>query len=149
MAISAARSWIFNQILSRRVECKNWNTIIDGDVLQMEGKGSFFNYCSTDETIDERLRAMDIHPSGALWGEGEPPTKHQALEIELDIARCNPELIAGLQNVGLNQSRRALRQIAYGLSWEWIDEYTLGVQFKLLRGQFATSVLREISSITN
>ena len=149
MALSAARSWLFNQVLSRRVKLGNWNTAIEGDVLQMEGKGSFFSYSANDDSVGKRLADKDIHPSGPLWGKGELPSSGLANELEWAIAQDHPEIIAGLENSGLKQSRRALRQIPHEFSWQWIDELTLGVQFSLVRGQFATSVLREISNINN
>ena len=66
MYLSAARAWIFNQILARRVLQNNWNTAVDGDVFWLEGTKRFFTPAQLDTDINERLMQADIHPTGAL-----------------------------------------------------------------------------------
>jgi tRNA pseudouridine13 synthase len=44
----------------------------------------------------------------------------------------------------LDQSRRALRIRVAELGWEWPDQATLALAFRLPPGAYATTVLREV-----
>ncbi|PCH60977.1 MAG: hypothetical protein COC19_05235, partial [SAR86 cluster bacterium] len=71
MLISAARSYLFNQILSMRLEHNNWNLYLDGDVLNLEASNAFFTLSQEqawDGPLEARLQAFDIHPTGLLYG---------------------------------------------------------------------------------
>lgn len=67
--LSAARSWIFNQVLSERIHRANWNRRIQGDAFMLEGKSACFQDDTTPD-IDDRLLRGDIHPTAVLWGKG-------------------------------------------------------------------------------
>ncbi|MCB1648066.1 MAG: tRNA pseudouridine(13) synthase TruD [Pseudomonadales bacterium] len=147
MLISSARSFVFNQILSRRVLEGNWNAYLDGDVMNLDGSGSVFTPAEWDATLQERLREFDIHPTGALWGRGELPTHAEAGALERDIAQQHPDLCQGLENMGLRQERRSLRLPVRELQWQFLDGKTLELGFALPPGSYATTVLREICCV--
>jgi tRNA pseudouridine13 synthase len=144
--LSAARSLVFNALLGRRVEAGDWARLQPGDIASLDGSGSHFAVSAVDAEMERRLSELDIHPSGPLWGRGEPRTQGEALAHELEIARALPEVTGLLASQGLAQERRALRCAVRELAWSW-DEDALDLSFSLARGQFATAVLRELCNL--
>jgi tRNA pseudouridine13 synthase len=144
--MSAARSLVFNAVLARRVEAGDWSQLAPGDLASLDGSGSHFPVVAVDDELRRRLAAFDIHASGPLWGGGPPASLGYALQHELAVSRefaAVTELLAG---EGLSQERRALRCAVRELTAER-DVSTLTLSFLLGRGQFATSVLREICEL--
>ena len=139
--LSSARSWIFNQVLSTRIQQHNWDQRVPGDVFILNGKTACFSDDGDD--VAERLVNMDIHPSGPLWGDGDPLSSGQCLQIEQDIAAQNEPLCAGLQAARMEHGRRSLRLKVNNLLWQLENENELLIEFDLPAGAFATMVLRE------
>ncbi|MCB1665209.1 MAG: tRNA pseudouridine(13) synthase TruD [Pseudomonadales bacterium] len=144
LLISAARSLLFNEILSRRVQEGCWNRYLEGDVMNLEGTGSVFVPDTWDTVLAGRLAQHDIHPTGALWGLGELRSHAAAAALERDVASAHADLCAGLENVGLKQERRSLRLLVQALQWTFGDDESLELNFGLPPGSYATTVLREI-----
>jgi tRNA pseudouridine13 synthase len=143
--LSAARSWIFNQVLSERVSLNTWNQAVTGDCMMLDGSRSFFCIDQADDEIRERLQRQDIHPSGPLWGKGELPSTGECRELEKSISDAiGTTWTTGLEKAGLKQERRALRMKVANLQWDYQDKL-LEVGFTLRPGCYATSVLREIA----
>ncbi len=139
IAISSARSFIFNEQLQQRVLDQTWNQILAGDVANLDGTGSIFqvDIDAVDPKLLQRCAEMDIHPAGVLWGDG----------ADENIAPAGREnWLAALSKARLKVSHRSFRLRVEELHWI-IDEASLTLQFKLGRGAFATSVLREIAQI--
>jgi tRNA pseudouridine13 synthase len=141
--LSAARSLVFNAVLARRVEAGDWSQLAAGDLASLDGSGSHFSVTAVDDDLLRRLREFDIHPSGPLWGRGDPASQGQALQHELAVSRELAPVADLLAASGLTQERRSLRCAIRELSSER-DASTLTLSFSLGRGQFATAVLREI-----
>jgi len=143
--LSAARSYLFNTLLSQRVARGDWNRAIPGDVMLLAGSNSYFVPELNDATIQQRLASFDIHPSGCLWGKGDTPAQAEAAELERSLAQAHPELCRGLEQAGLKQERRALRLPVVDLQWE-LDaaKQLLELRFFLPAGAYATTVLREL-----
>lgn len=145
MYISAARSLLFNHYLEQRVQMHCWHTAVPGDVLLLDNSRSYFVLQEMDASIEQRLADFDIHPSGPLWGRGRLATQDQALAMESALAQTYPSFCHGLEHVGLEQERRALRLPVRELQWQLHDaERCLELSFFLPAGGYATSVLREI-----
>ena len=142
--ISAARAFLFNATLAGRVRQRSWDAALDGDVFVFHDKNSFFVPPCIDDSVRERLAAGDIHPSGPLWGAGEPPSRGGVYQLETRIAQQYPELARGLAGAGLRQQRRALRVIPSGLRADWTGDRALRLRFHLPKGCFATAVLQEL-----
>jgi tRNA pseudouridine13 synthase len=142
--LSAARSFLFNQILQERVKNGTWSTLLPGDCASLDGSGSFFSVASVDSELERRGDELDIHPSGALWGAGDLQTGGDVAECEEVVVNRFPELMHGLANARLQQARRALRLAVRSFTWER-DGDTVWLRFFLTRGGFATAVLREIA----
>jgi len=150
MYISAARSWMFNLILSERIQQASWNSFLPGDVMQLEGSSKWFEDDGS-ETLSERVEQFDLHPTGAMVGRGELPSKLGVLALEKRVLTPFTDWIIGLDNLGLKQDRRALRVMPEALTWQWLDDgaehKSLKVCFALPSGSYATMVLRELMAL--
>jgi len=145
--LSSARSWIFNQVLSVRIQQNNWDRYLPGDVFMLDGKSACFADDGSD--VSKRLMNLDIHPTGPLWGEGESMSSGECLIIEQDIASKNEKLAKGLEDARLKQERRSLRLRVENLRWQIEPDDELCVEFELPAGTFATMVLREFVEVIN
>ena len=144
LALSSARSFLFNQVLSQRIKAGNWNQAIAGDALQLQGSHSFFIAESLDPELTGRVEQQDVHPTGPLYGRGESGVQADCLQLETAILAGYPEWLEGLETLGLKQARRALRVPVEGLEWNWTGSDELELKFSLPAGAYATSVLREL-----
>lgn len=140
--ISAARSWLFNEILSERVGQGNWDQYIAGDVIGFYDSNSLILEPEAD--IQQRIDTGDVSPTAALWGRGRLSVREQVQALEEQVAHKSPEICDGLENVGLNQERRVTCLLPREMNWHWQDEKTLVLEFRLPKGCFATSVLKEL-----
>jgi tRNA pseudouridine13 synthase len=141
IALSSARAWLFNHILQARVEAGSWTELEAGDIAALDGSGSIFAVEEIDETLRQRCRDLDLHPTGPLWGEGSNP-----LESERTVAEQFPKLVAGLEKY-TKASRRSLRLAVRNLNAS-LEGDALTLDFYLARGGFATAVLRELVDYT-
>ncbi|BFT29082.1 tRNA pseudouridine(13) synthase TruD [Alteromonas sp. D210916BOD_24] len=149
MALSALRSWLFNEMLSARLAQGQFDTVLDGDALMLTGSNSFFIHSSGGEKeskeqqdAQHRYDTKDICPSAPLWGKGELPTRATAFSLEQNVANTNSEVIDFLSQCGFEQERRAIKIWPSQLQWQSKGD-TFTVSFSLPSGCFATSVLRE------
>jgi tRNA pseudouridine13 synthase len=145
--LSAARAFLFNHILSARIEQHSWQTGLNGDVFMLDGSRSCFVCEVIDDDIQTRLAQNALHSTGALVGKGESRVSAEALELEQKIIENYPELQNGLVAFGVENDRRALRINVANLTWEFSDESTLKLHFLLPAGSYATALLREIISL--
>ena len=119
--LSSLRSFLFNEVLGRRVADGTWDSVLAGEAL-VEGA-----------------------PSGPLWGRGIPTSRDAARALESATAGAFPDIADALEHVGLRQERRALRLAPTGLSWS-LEGDVLTVECVLPKGAYATSVLREVGA---
>ena len=143
LALSAARSFLFNQQISARLAAGLFNTIIDGDVLQLNGTGSVFRTTQADQQLQQRLDAQDVHITAVLAGIGEPMVSGAAAEFEQAALVPYHALVKGLEDYRLKAERRAIRLLPQQLSIQQQGEDMI-LSFALPAGCFATSVLREL-----
>jgi tRNA pseudouridine13 synthase len=116
IGISALRSAQFNEELDARVRAGSWNTLLPGDIANLDGTGSVFPIDDVTADLERRCAEMDIHPCGTL--------------------KAIPE-------VAVAASQRPLRTRVSDLEWE-LQDAVLWLEFSLGRGAYATAVLREI-----
>ena len=154
MLYSAARAYLFNELLSARLAAGNWASYVPGDVLNLDGTSRYFTVAEDqwDDTLQQRLDTFDIHVTGPLAGIANPQDKYLTVAAAADIERAVledfPQLMAGLQNHGLQAGRRALRFPVRDLEWHWSAADQLLLSFVLPRGAYATSLLREVCKIS-
>ncbi len=146
-ALSAARSALFNEVLSKRVQDGTWNRLLAGEVVNLDGTGSVFVLSPidemADETLNERCLRLDVHPTGPLCGSGDSRVQARVAQLETETLAPWNDWVTGLVRLNVQQQRRALRLAVNDLEWEY-EGHTLKMRFRLTRGAFATAVLREI-----
>ena len=143
LLLSAARSLIFNDLLAARVQAGNWDRLLSGEVMMLDGSHSVFRAEAPDAELQRRLAAGDVHPTGPLWGRGEPMTAGEVHALEAEVAAGHPALVAGLVKVGVEMARRSLRLPVKDFAWQEVSEGLI-LEFFLPAGAYATAVLREL-----
>lgn len=141
--LSSARSWLFNRVLAVRVAEQSWNQVLPGDLLSFTDSRSFFPAEQTSRD-DPRLAALDLHPTGPLWGQGSSPAQAQVQVLEDQIAEQELDLCRWLAGADMRQERRTLRLPISELTWHYPAPDILQLEFVLPSGCFATSVVREL-----
>jgi len=145
IAISSARSLLFNHILDARVRNETWNQLLAGDVANLDGSGSIFAVDKMTPDLTDRCDACDIHPTGTLWGDGASLSSGGVAAAELEAVAGFDSLTEGLKSARVEASSRALRLPVSNLNAEFSDE-VVWLSFSLQKGGFATSVLREVAT---
>ena len=115
--LSAARSWLFNLIVERRIEINHLSAPIEGD------------------------------ETAALWGRGRSNTHAAVVEIENAVLADWQSWCYALEHAGLKQERRDLLLRPENLRWTWLQEDQLQLAFSLPAGSYATALLREIAEL--
>lgn len=146
--ISALRSALFNRVVSERVRAGSWQAWLPGECLNLDGRGSIFVPEAGDPVIAERLRLLDIHPTGPLPGRGGVTIEGEAAALEAGVLAEASGIVEGLVALEVPAQRRALRLAARELAWEWPEPGMLVLRFALTSGSFATAVLRELVELT-
>lgn len=141
--LSAARSYLFNQALAARVADGSWNRAQPGDLLAFTDSRSFFP-AGEAECADPRLAALDLHPTGPLFGAGALECGGATLSSEQALQAREAVLVNWLAEAGLEQERRVLRLPIAGLAWHYPATDILQLEFVLPSGCFATAVVREL-----
>lgn len=141
--LSAARSVVFNAVLAARVLDGSWNVLLPGDLANLDARGSIFALDEVDALTQERCARLEIHPSGPMWGVGTPPSGRGVLELEMRLAAQFTAATGLCVGAGMRQERRSLRIAVRELACE-VEAAAVRLRFRLPRGAFATTVLREL-----
>ena len=148
MYLSAARSLIFNQMISERIEQENFDKLIDGDVLMLAGTQSVFLAETIDQSLTDRHLSHDVDITAPMWGAGELMTTAQALAFEQSVAEQQPEFCLGLPRFGLKQERRRIRLVMKEPKID-IAHDVVTLSFFLPPGAYATTIMRELIHYTD
>jgi len=116
--LSAARSWLFNLVLARHID-------------------------NADGSLD---RLQDY--TGPLWGRGRSSADRNAASVEEHVLKDWQDWCYALEHAGLKQERRNLILRSDSILCDWIEPNQLSLEFSLLRGCFATALLREIAQLS-
>ena len=155
--LSSARSWLFNQVVSGRVNQGSWQTLYENEPANLHASNSVFQTKGESDEGD-RLKAFDIHPTTPMWGNGADQLMSDCSELfEWEQSVMSPYSILqrGLEHAKLDYQRRSLRSIVSDMSWsieavlgnDGLTNNYLVLSFELIRGQFATSVIRELVNV--
>ena len=142
--LSAARSMLFNHVLSERVKAGDWNTILPGEDVLLSGSRSHFIADVVDETLLKRLAEWDIHPSGPLPGKTRNTPDSDVFKMEQAMLAEFTDWCSGLEKAGVSAERRSLRSQVMDLSWEFKDSDQMLIEFTLNKGCYANAVIREL-----
>lgn len=146
--LSALRSHLFNQVLAVRITAGNWNQLLEGDLLQLNGSRAWFK-SAADAATAARVDSLDVHPTGPLWGRGRLESAAAARQVEEAVLAGSAADCEALERAGLEQDRRALRVQVGALSWRWQGTDILDLSFELPAGSYATVLLRELIDMSD
>jgi len=162
MYLSAARSYIFNDIINERIKQDIFSKVQVGDVVMLAGTQSVFRLDEIDDVIKQRLKDKDVDITASMWGAGELMTDVQPKIFEQEVADNHNEFSQGLPRFGLKQERRRIRLVIDGADIEVFSNDTspdeistneisvndtlpaVKISFSLAAGSYATTVLREL-----
>lgn len=147
MYLSAARSYLFNCVISQRIDDNLLSTPLLGDCVQFVANRSFFPLPDLSEQTMQRLSSREVCLTAPLWGTGELTSTDTAKEYESQCLKDFENLQAGLAKEGLKHERRPLLLIPEKFNYQWLDESTVKIEFYLPSGCYATSIIRELVEI--
>ncbi|QIA64254.1 tRNA pseudouridine(13) synthase TruD [Vibrio astriarenae] len=143
--LSAARSWIFNRIVSDRIEQGLFEQVIQGDVIAQQGVAGFSAPVVKEqiESLNSEFSSGTISITAALAGDNALPTADAALAIEQPIVDQEADLMALIRGNRMRHERRSIALKPQDLSWE-VEGDSITLSFSLDAGSFATSIVREL-----
>ena len=144
--LSAARSEIFNLIVSKRMELNLAQQILVGDVLQLNGSHSWFVVDESEDLaqLQQRLTQQDVLLTAPLIGEEEK----SAVDFEHEIFAQHQALFALMRQERMKAARRPILMQPQHFQWQF-EPNGLRLQFALPAGSYATALIRELVNIEN
>jgi tRNA pseudouridine13 synthase len=147
-ALSAARSLLFNAVLAHRVGDGSWSRLLSGDLANLDGRNSFFGVDQVDDALSARCARLELHPTGPLWGHGEPRAAATVGQLEQACAATWSGVRDWIEAQRVDAARRALRLRIEEPDVQWSDGRDVArLDFSLRAGSFATTVLRELIDV--
>ncbi len=143
--LSAARSEIFNLVVSNRIELGLTQQVLENDLMQLAGSNSWF-VAKAEELaeLNKRLDLQDILLTAPLVGENS--TTQIVSEYEQKIVVEHQDLLALMAKERMNSARRAM--FCKPQHFEWLfEEEGLRLKFFLDAGSYATALVRELIQI--
>ena len=147
--VNALQSAMFNRLLDERIHLGWFHALHPGDVAWKHDSRASFIVRDDEADLDERLARFEISPSGPMWAEdmlqaeGRVRTMEEAVLASAGLTRSDlenaPLVVAG--------ARRPYRARVIDPDVESGTDESGGyvrVVFELLRGEYATVVLREV-----
>lgn len=140
---SAARSWLYNLVLSHRVQDLTWNLPLAGDVMQLAGSHSIFTTDGMDTELVQRIKDKDVSPASPLPGKTKNKAYGDAKAVVDEVFSSYSAWVQALEQQGLEEAWRA--NILYPEQLH-AKPNTDGLQlrFTLPAGTYATAILREM-----
>lgn len=150
--LAATQSAIFNTVLDARIAEGAHDRMLLGDLAFKHDNGAVFAVNELPP-LEERVRRLDISPSGPMWGTEMPQPEGRPLELEREALAA-----AGLSEQTLASAPRRARDALTGKRRPLrvpltmpdveagVDEHGEYIKcvFELPRGSFATSAMQEI-----
>jgi tRNA pseudouridine13 synthase len=150
--LSALQSAMFNRVLDGRLRAGRLTAFVEGDIAMKHDNRAVFLVTAADlgdDTLNRRLRGLEIAPTGPLWGAG-------MMQASGETARCEAEVMAAtgfsieqylaFKRCPPGQRRPLTVPLRNALIESGLDEHGefIRVAFDLPRGSYATVALREI-----
>ncbi len=142
--LSTYRACAFNHYLSERINLGLQRTVLNGDVLQFADGRSLFQCEDNAEALQQRVNNGELVLTGPLSGFNEGMARDESLKLEENILESFSIFQSLVIRFKLEMSRRALIVFPKNLSWKFLDNTSLFLQFELPTGSYATSFLGEL-----
>lgn len=144
--LSAARSEVFNLVVSKRIEEGLISKVQVGDYLQLAGTNSFFEVKAEELAESQaRLELGDVLLTAPLIGENS--LNLTACMAEKVIIEQHANLVELMKKERVNHARRAMLRKPQNLEWAFEPE-GLRLKFFLDSGSYATGVVRELIKLS-
>lgn len=137
MYLSAARSYIFNEVIAARIQQGLWGKTLAGDV-----------------DVEKNPTDLARSATAPMWGRGRLPSQDETLLLEKTVSGPYHELSEGMEFAGLKMERREIVSNTENMQWQWQthqngeeNELSLTISFALASGHYATSVLQEFIAV--
>jgi tRNA pseudouridine13 synthase len=144
LALSAAQSLLFNDVLARRFNDGLFRTVLDGDVMMKWPAGGLF---VTEDAATEKVRfeAREIVTGGPMFGTRVFATKGIAAEREAQVLADYSLTAKSFEGFGQLASGTRRHNLVYldDLDAAW-EPAGLRLSFTLPSGSYATVLLREV-----
>lgn len=144
--LSAARSEIFNHLVSERIDAGQITQVLAGDKLQLAGSHSWFIADQSElEVLNKRLDSGDILLTAALIGEESANETENGPDDKGEAALIQnyAPLLKLMKSEKVKAARRAMLAKPQHLRWEFCAE-GLRLSFFLEAGSYATALVREL-----
>lgn len=145
--VSAYQSWLFNEVLARRID--GIDRVLTGDLAQKHDTGGIF--LVEDAAVEqERADRFEISATGPLFGRRMREPEGRPARIETDVLRAEAvarDAFDGPRPVRMRGGRRSLRfrpDSAAAAAGRDDRGPFIELRFTLPSGCYATTVLREI-----
>ncbi|VTX75567.1 tRNA pseudouridine(13) synthase TruD [uncultured Aggregatibacter sp.] len=144
--LSAARSEIFNLIVSKRMELNLAQYILVSDVLQLNGSHSWFVVDESEDLaqLQQRLAQQDVLLTAPLIGEEEK----SAVDFENEIFAQHQALFPLMRQERMKAARRPILMQPQQFQWQF-EPNGLRLKFYLPAGSYATALVRELVNVEN
>ena len=143
--LSAARSHLFNAVVTSRMEQGNWDRALPGEVYGFPDNGTLLLIGNQRGDEASRFSEGKVELTAPLWGVGELHSADEVRDLESAVMSRSPELTAGLEAAGLRQERRVIRLRPINPEFTKRENGDLELRFDLPRGTYATTLLRELA----
>jgi len=147
MALSSTRSYLFNQLLSERVSDESWLKASVGErCMFSDGFSQFDAVALSDlESVQQRINSGDLAPTGVMAGRAGNPPPTPASIYEANVLAPWQPWIDALIEQDMTAQRRSLRLWPKDFTWRWCENNILELNFHLMRGSYATALIRELA----
>ena len=142
--LSAARSEVFNLVVSERLKQGVANRVLPNDIVQLSGSHSWFVADEKEDlnVLQLRLEQGDLQLTAPLIGETAQP----ACSLENDIVQQHQDIVNLMKQERLKPARRPLLMKPKDFNWP-CEETGLRLKFYLPAGSYATALVRELVNI--
>lgn len=143
LALSAAQSWLFNNVLAERLRDGLLHQVLLGDIMQKCASGGIFDV--RDVAVEQpRFEARETVITGPMFGPKMRPALHEPGQREQRVLAASGVTLDGFRRFGhlAEGTRRPLLIWPEDLNVSTVDDGLL-FEFTLPAGAYATVVLRE------
>ncbi|MBE2897147.1 tRNA pseudouridine(13) synthase TruD [Pasteurellaceae bacterium HPA106] len=145
--LSAARSALFNQVVSARIAQGVAREVLVGDVVQLCGSHSWFIAREQElAQVQQRLASGDVQLTAPMFGEQGALSEQAAQAFELSVLNEQTALCDLLKQARVKSDRRALCVLPENLTYAFEPE-GLRLRFTLGSGSYATALVRELVNL--
>ena len=145
MFVHAYQSYLFNEVVSKRVEM-GINKYIEGDII-IDNEEKIIRG-KTNQEYQNLINNFQAHPTSPLYGTKVPFAEGKVGEMEKDLldkySLTKEDFeVEKMPKLGSHGLRRSMRFKIWNSNVKVLDDRIM-VEFSINKGSYATTVLREI-----